>query len=388
MFEFVPYLSFLTSGIGLLFISYLIVRFPRIPQVYLLGWIIFSLVFLEFYIYALTSKHIYQILFILRTPNIIRIFLPVVLYWYVRSMLLPGSKTKAKLYLHFLFPILLTIGVAPDLFLSVAEKTAILDQYYAQNKYFISTPMGWIPAGFVQPVSIVFGIVYGLICLFLIWKTKQKMGAQYAYINRQSMNWLNLLSGAVTIYFLLQFYQYLNLFFNNSFDPPSQFIKCVIGISLFTYFITTPNVQENMDGCIVPKKKGTPSIDEIKPELLLEMQSDKDAIKFDVQLKKDKAYLESDFDLAAMAKSMNIQATKLSKLIKKYYGISFAEYINRLRIHNFLLQRDSFDQYTLETYMYQSGFANRSTFYAAFKKYVGVNPSFYLKEMSNDQTDI
>jgi YesN/AraC family two-component response regulator len=118
------------------------------------------------------------------------------------------------------------------------------------------------------------------------------------------------------------------------------------------------------------------------------MQSDKDAIKFDIQLKKDKAYLESDFDLAAMAKSMNIQATKLSKLIKKYYGISFAEYINRLRIHNFLLQRDSFDQYTLETYMYQSGFANRSTFYAAFKKYVGVNPSFYLKEMSIDQTDI
>lgn len=386
MFDIVPYLSFLTSGIGVLFICYIVVRFPRIPQVYLLGWIIFSLVFLEFYIYALTSKHIYQMLFILRTPNIIRIFLPVVLYWYVRSMLLPGS--KSKLFVHFLFPILLTIGVAPDLFLSVQEKKTILDHYYAQNKYFISTPMGWIPAGFVQPASIVFGIVYGLICLLLIRNTKHKMGAQYAYINRQTINWLNLLSGALTIYFLLQFYQYLNLFFNNSFDPPSQFIKCVIGISLFTYFITTPNVQENMDGCISPKEKGTPSIDEIKPELLLEMQSDKNAIKFDVQLKKEMAYLKSDFDLAAMAKSMDVQATKLSKLIKKYYGISFAEFINRLRIHHFLLQRGSFDQYTLETYMYQSGFANRSTFYAAFKKYVGVNPSFYLKEMSGDPTDI
>jgi AraC-like DNA-binding protein len=294
-------------------------------------------------------------------------------------MLLPES--KSKLFVHFLFPILLTIGVAPDLFLSAAEKKTILDHYY-------SSPMGWIPAGFVQPVSIVFGIVYGVICLLLIGKTKHRMGAQYAYINSQSINWLNLLSWAVTIYFLLQFYQYLNLFFNNSFDPPSQFIKCVIGISLFTYFITTPNVQENMDGCILPKEKGTPSIYEIKPELLLEMQSDKEAIKFDVQLKEDKAYLKSDFDLAALAKSMDIQATKLSKLIKKYYGISFTEYINRLRIHYFLLQRDSFDQYTLETYMYQSGFANRSTFYAAFKKYVGVNPSFYLKEMSSDQTDI
>ena len=382
MFDFVPYLSFLTSGIGVLFICYLLVRFPRIPQVYMLGWIIFSLVFLEFYIYALTSKHIYQMLFILRTPNIIRIFLPVVLYWYVRQMLLPSMNAKVMHYWHFVFPVLLTIGVMPDLFLSAVEKTAILDHYYAQNKYFISTPMGWLPSGFVQPASILFGIVYGVITLFLIWQTKLKMGTSYVHINKQSLIWLNLLSGAITIYFLLQLYQYINLFLNNSFDPPSQLIKCAIGISLFTYFITTPNVQENMDGCILPKEKGTPTIPEIQPELILAVASDMEAIAFDEKMKTDQAYLSPDFDLAAMAKLVDIPPAKLSKQIKMYYGISFAEYINRLRIHHFLQQRSSFDQYTLETYMYQSGFTNRSTFYVAFKKYVGVNPSFYLKEIS------
>ncbi|UAJ13581.1 helix-turn-helix domain-containing protein [Aquirufa lenticrescens] len=382
MFDFVPYLSFLTSGIGVLFICYLLVRFPRIPQVYMLGWIIFSLVFLEFYIYALTSKHIYQMLFILRTPNIIRIFLPVVLYWYVRQMLLPSMNAKVMHYWHFVFPVLLTIGVMPDLFLSAVEKTAILDHYYAQNKYFISTPMGWLPSGFVQPASILFGIVYGVITLFLIWQTKHKMGTSYVHINKQSLIWLNLLSGAITIYFLLQLYQYINLFLNNSFDPPSQLIKCAIGISLFTYFITTPNVQENMDGCILPKEKGTPTIPEIQPDLILAVASDMEAIAFDKKMKTDQAYLSPDFDLAVMAKLVDMPPAKLSKQIKMYYGISFAEYINRLRIHHFLQQRSSFDQYTLETYMYQSGFTNRSTFYVAFKKYVGVNPSFYLKEIS------
>ncbi len=382
MFDFVPYLSFLTSGIGVLFICYLLVRFPRIPQVYMLGWIIFSLVFLEFYIYALTSKHIYQMLFILRTPNIIRIFLPVVLYWYVRQMLLPSMNAKVMHYWHFVFPVLLTIGVMPDLFLSAVEKTAILDHYYAQNKYFISTPMGWLPSGFVQPASILFGIVYGVITLFLIWQTKLKMGTSYVHINKQSLIWLNLLSGAITIYFLLQLYQYINLFLNNSFDPPSQLIKCAIGISLFTYFITTPNVQENMDGCILPKEKGTPTIPEIQPELILAVASDMEAIAFDEKMKTDQAYLLPDFDLTSLAKLVDIPPAKLSKQIKMYYGISFAEYINRLRIHHFLQQRSSFDQYTLETYMYQSGFTNRSTFYVAFKKYVGVNPSFYLKEIS------
>ena len=381
MFDFVPYLSFLTSGIGLLFICYLIVRFPKIPQVYALAWIIFSLVFLEFYIYALTSKHIYQMLFILRTPNIIRVFLPITLFFYVRKMLVPTRVISGWQFVHFVFPVVITLGILPDLFLSAAEKTSILDHYYVQNKYFITKPMGWIPAGFVQPVSILVGIFYGAISLWMIWKTKHVWGSVYTYVNKQSLIWLNLLSGAVTIYFLLQLYQYVNLFLNNTFDPPSQLIKCILGISLFTYFIMTPNVQENMDGCILPKEKGTPTIPEILPELILAMASDKEAIAFDDKIKSDQVYLSPDVDLAALAKLVDMPSTKLSKLIKMYYGISFAEYINRLRIHHFLQQRSSFDQYTLETYMYQSGFTNRSTFYAAFKKYVGVNPSFYLKEI-------
>jgi len=205
----------------------------------------------------------------------------------------------------------------------------------------------------------------------------------YAQINKQTLTWLNLLASAVTIYFMLQLYQYINLFLNNSFDPPSQIIKCLLGILLFSYFISTPNVQENMDGCIVPKGKSLPSLEDLMPELLKEVIADNHAIEFDAQMKDLKAYLSSDYDLSSMAKSIDMPAAKLSKLIKKYYGISFVELINRLRIHYFLQQRASFNQYTLETYMYQSGFTNRSTFYAAFKKYVGVNPSYYLKEMND-----
>lgn len=383
MFDFVPYLSFLTSGIGLFFIFYLLVRFGKFPKVYGLIYIIFAVVFLEFYIYALTSKHIYHMLFMLRTPNIIRIFLPVALFLYVRGMLLPYNQLKGLHYLHLLFPILLTIGVMPDLFLSTAEKTDILNHYYVQNKYFITRSMGWIPAGFVQPVSILVGIVYGIATLVLISLTKKRQGADYVFINRQSLVWLNMLSTAVTLYFVLQLYQYLNLFINNSFDPPSQLIKCVIGIMLFTYFITTPNVQENMDGCILPKGKSFPSIQEIYPHLIPEFKVDQVAMNLDKQVKASKAYLSAEYDLSAMAKELEIPMSKLPKLIKKYYGMSFVEFLNRLRIHHFLEQRSFFDQFTLETYMYQSGFSNRSTFYAAFKKYVGVNPSFYLKEMAN-----
>ncbi|MFZ9144429.1 MAG: helix-turn-helix domain-containing protein [Aquirufa sp.] len=378
MFDYVPYLSFLTSGVGILFIGFLLLRFNRQPKVYGLVFIIFALVFLEYYIYALTSKHIYQMLFLLRTPNIIRAFLPIVLFLYVRSMVYPEKKINGKQWLHFLFPLAILIGVMPDLLLSSAQKVEILDHYYQKNNYFINTPSGWIPAGYVQPVSILVGVLYGALTLWTIRIAKKIYGINYVLVNKQSLFWLILLSGTVMFYFLLQLYQYLNLFVNNSFDPPSQIIKCVIGIFLFSYFISTPNVQENMDGCILPKEKGTPSLPEILPDLI---ENSPEAMSLNQYLSDSQCFLQEDLDLTALAKSLEMSTVKLSKLIKQAYGMSFAELINRFRIPHFLSQRESFTQYTLETYIYQSGFANRSTFYAAFKKYVGVNPSFYLKEI-------
>jgi YesN/AraC family two-component response regulator len=128
----------------------------------------------------------------------------------------------------------------------------------------------------------------------------------------------------------------------------------------------------------LPKEKGTPSVEEILPTLI---DDTLEAKSLSIYLNESQCFLQGDLDLSALAKSLEMSSVKLSKLIKQAYGMSFAEIINRFRIHHFLSQRESFTQYTLETYIYQSGFANRSTFYVAFKKYVGVNPSFYLKEI-------
>lgn len=385
MFDFVPYLSFLTSGIGVLFSVYLFLRFRTYPKVYWLILLIFSLVFLEFYIFALTSKQIYQMLFLLRVPNIVRAFVPTLLYFYVWTMLHPKQKWKSYQYLHFLFPLVILIGVMPDILMSDSEKRAIIDGYYEHNNFLLKKPAGWIPPGMVQPVSILFGISYGVYCLWMIYQSKKRYASPFAFINKQSLIWLQLLSAAVMLYFLLQFYQYLTLVLGYSFDPPSQIFKCTIAISLFTYFMSSPNVQENMDGCIIPNKHENetivPPMEKICPQILPNYQQDEAIQQTDRLMKESYCYLNPECDLTKMAKMVDQNPLKFSKYIKTYYGISFVEFLNRLKIHYFLTHVDHVDQFTLETYIYQSGFANRSTFYVAFKKYVGVNPSFYLKEL-------
>ncbi len=382
MFQFISYLSFLTSGLGIFFTLYLVFRYYRFSQIFWLVSVIFAFVYIEFYTYALTSRHILNMLFLFRSANLLPAILPIHLLFYVKGMLNPDQRIKPLHYLHYLFPLVVLIGIMPDLLLSDQEKTSILENFYLHPDYLLMRPVGFFPPAFLQPSSMLIVIAYACYILYLIFSTEKKRGEKFSYVNKHTLLWLKLIAFFVIIYFGMEFVEYRILHDLHIYATISQWVKCILGISLFSFFITSAQVQENMDGCILVKNKSLPSLDELFPKLLIAVQAQPHAVTFDSKLKESKAFLSADYDLSVMAKSWDIPPSKLSKHIKQYYGISFVELINRLRIHYFLQQRASFNQYTLETYMYQSGFTNRSTFYAAFKKYVGVNPSYYLKEMN------
>ncbi|CAN1492452.1 DNA binding HTH domain, AraC-type [Spirosomataceae bacterium] len=386
MFVYVPYLSFLTSGIGFLFIFFLIYRFGNISKVYWLIGLVLCIVWMEFYMYALTSKHIYQLLFLSRTANVFRAFIPVFLYFYIWTMLNPDKKIATVQLLHFIFPVTLTLVVAPDFFLPNSQKIALLDDYYKQNDILLIRPTGLIPAGIIQPLLINFGLIYGVYNAWLIQNTKKINGIDFFKRNKQILNWLNLLTISVTLFFVFQLFQYFSLSFNQTYNPLSQIFKCSMVIIFCNYLIITPNVHENMDGCIISQPSMTwnnfLSLEDINPKLLAAFQKDNLALKIEEICKTNKCYLDKSCDLTSMANLLEVSPGKLSSNVKLFYGISFVEFINRLRIHYFLSSAKDFDTFTFETCINNSGFKSRSTFYSSFKKYVGINPSAYLKVIS------
>lgn len=386
MFIYVPYLSFLTSGIGCLFIFFLIYRFGNISKVYWLMGLVLCIIWMEFYMYALTSKHIYQLLFLSRTANVFRAFIPVFLYFYIWTMLNPDKKIATVQLLHFIFPVTLTLVVAPDFFLPNSEKIALLDDYYKQNNILLIRPTGLIPAGIIQPLLISFGLMYGFYNAWLIQNTKKINGSDFFKKNKQILNWLNLLTISVTLFFVFQLFQYFSLSFNQTYNPLSQIFKCSMVIIFCSYLIITPNVHENMDGCIFPQPlmswNNFLSMEDINPKLLAAFQKDNLALKIEEIFKTNKCYLDKSCDLTSMANLLEISPVKLSSNVKLFYGISFVEFINRLRIHYFLSSAKDFDTFTFETCIINSGFKSRSTFYTSFKKYVGINPSAYMKVIS------
>lgn len=384
MYSYISYLSFLTSGIGVFFIFFLSIRFHQFPKTYWLISIIFAFVYIEFYTYALVSKHILNMLFLFRSANIIRAILPIHLFFYVRGMLFPNKRLKPIHYLNYLFPVIVTIGIMPDLLLSDAEKVQIFDNFYQNPDYLLKRPVGYFPSATLQPISMIIVCFYAIYTLLFIYFSQYKLGKNFTYINKNSIFWLKLLCIFVFIYFGSELVSYRTLQVEKIFDSYAKAITCILGLGLFAYFMLTPNVQENLDGCLMPKvvdeKHIFPTLDEISPVLKNEFRDNEIALHFEKQIKSSKCYLNASCDLQSVANIVEISPQKLSNQIKSYFGISFAEYINRLKIHHFLSNFNHFNQFTLETYIYESGFKNRSTFYVAFKKYVGVNPSFYLKE--------
>ena len=107
-------------------------------------------------------------------------------------------------------------------------------------------------------------------------------------------------------------------------------------------------------------------------------------------LETNKPFLQHRYSLKDLAEGTNIPLHHLSAFINKHYGVNFNDFINRFRVQyckQKILNREC-EQKKLEAIAQESGFSNRNTFTAAFKKVTGINPSEFLKtaQVQNERT--
>lgn len=95
-----------------------------------------------------------------------------------------------------------------------------------------------------------------------------------------------------------------------------------------------------------------------------------------------KVYLEPELTLTELAKKAGTNASVLSKVINKTYGLNFSDYVSRYRVNEVirLLEQPEYQNFTLLAVAYDAGFNSKSTFNRAFKKVTGVSPKDYPKK--------
>jgi AraC-like DNA-binding protein len=88
-------------------------------------------------------------------------------------------------------------------------------------------------------------------------------------------------------------------------------------------------------------------------------------------------YKNPDLKLHDLAQKINISAHQLSQLLNDNLGKSFPVFINEYRIKKACTLIATDDRMKLEALAYEVGFNSKSTFFATFKKQMGMTPALF-----------
>jgi len=111
-----------------------------------------------------------------------------------------------------------------------------------------------------------------------------------------------------------------------------------------------------------------------------EKSADLDRIVQYMEMKKP--YLNANFSIHDVSRELNIPHLRVSNSFNKQLETSFPEYRNKLRVAYAvnLLQENAHFQMSIEGIAFQSGFKNKSSFYAAFRTVYQMTPTEWISK--------
>ncbi|REE02091.1 helix-turn-helix domain-containing protein [Marinoscillum furvescens] len=117
----------------------------------------------------------------------------------------------------------------------------------------------------------------------------------------------------------------------------------------------------------------------------VELLNEKEAAfrKIDHWIKSDKRFLDPALKLDRVARGVHLSEREVSSAINTIACENFNAYINRWRIKEAkcLLTDDSHSHFTVDAIAEMVGFANKVSFYKAFKRVTGTSPTEFRRQV-------
>jgi AraC-like DNA-binding protein len=303
----------------------------------------------------------------------------VLLYLYVIEI--TGNKLKKKVYyfFHFIPAISLILLAIPFYSLTGAEKIYVIENKGIGYEWYVI---------YQNLVMFTSGLIYSGWSLYLIRKHQKNIQQKFSNIDKKELQWLQYLAIGLGIIWPLVFF----------FDNTVIFSWVVVlvlfigffGINQLNIFQTNANPQ--LDNKVVENSKTernenktpTPSKRYAKSGLTEEM-AERIYSTLNELMAEEALFNKNDITLTELAKRLKIHPNHLSQVINEKEQKNFYNYINALRINEFirLASLPQSKQYTLLALAYQCGFNSKSTFNKQFKEHTGKTPSEFLKSINS-----
>jgi len=358
----------------------------------------------------------YLILF----PWLFRIFYPLYflippfLFFYVRQGFGgPGVYFK-KDWLHFVPALTVFIGLIPLYIAPLSQKMEWAELIYLNPDYTFYLKSGWIPGTYLHLGKDLQTLIYGLACIYL-WRKNASLMASELFISiRKHVIHLSLF---FLVYALISISLDLRFLILGDIQPflrESEWalffefliFTLLLAFNLYFFFGNGPHVI-NPENTIknlpaAPPRQVTNSLtaDTVDSKVTQSPVEQKVAVAIKLDLtEKEKQildrlyygmetsewYRDRGFSASKCSEHLGIEKHVLGALFKKAILFRFNDFVNHYRVLYVkkAIKNGDLKKYTLEHIATEAGFNSRTTFYNAFVKKEGVNPTQYILQSAD-----
>lgn len=349
----------------------------NLPDVILGIWMIVIGFHLSSY-YAYISGIIYQYPFFLGFNLPFPFFHGPLLYIYTLALTNP-SKINAKVFIiHFIIPVLMILWFLPFFLSSGVEKALI----------FKNEGRGYERVILVSEIIMgISGVVYVITNFILLHKHKKRILDEFSNQEKINLNWLRFL------YFVMALMWIFIIVIKNDtliFSATSVFVVFIGYFGIKQVGIFTDNNLEIIENEFVEAMETVETTETIERKKYAKSGLNQGTAKelhlrLQVLMEKEKLFIEPELTLTDLAKRLDIHPNYLSQIINEIEGVNFYDYVNSLRIQEFIQQigLPENKKYTLLTVAFDAGFNSKSSFNRHFKKVTDQSPSEYLRKMAS-----
>ena len=309
-------------------------------------------------------------------PKVIVAFSPIPLlhgilvYFYTLEL---TGRFKMKpwiIFLHFSPFILLSLLAIPFYMVSEERQFAVVNGDFSGFLWYMYLKLIFF---------VVSGLTYSVLSIMEVHKFRKRINNFLSNTDHVQLRWLEFLSAGLGAIWLVV------LFLDDTYIS-AMVIIFVISIALFS--INQLPVLYSSRVAMGEANTETESVSaEIKPntEKYSKSSLDEEGLKNIIQKVNDfmvseKAYKDPELTLKELSEQTGVPGHQLSQAINTHLGKSFYNYVNNLRVNEFLeMAKEPGNQnYTYLSLAYDAGFNSKTTFNKYFKLTTGQTPSQFF----------
>ena len=323
-------------------------------------------------------KLLQHVPYILKSGIIFYFMIPVFIYLNLKSFLTKSFYLKKK---HLLFLIVPFIAFLDYLYFHIQNSYQLdeIVKMIESNTLYIYRLEGFIPF----EINILFRFLYALPFVIVVIRLtiNQSKKPFLTSEDKKTFIFIKYLLFAI-IYAYVYFFSALvlpllvgKINYSDSLNSGTIIIAGVIIVFLVMSILLNPELLFDLKEKEKKAGKMIKESDEESAEMLNAIES---------KMIEEKFYLNENFSSQDVLVHFEITRNKLDELLTHIKGVSFADWLNTLRIEyakNLLINNN---KYTIDAISSMSGYSSRSAFYAAFKKVTNITPTEFIRQAKNN----